>query len=84
MTETELASLRAFVREQLSNAGKSRLFSDEESLFLSSLLGEDALMRLILLLEQLYGVSYVHSGFDATRLDSISKIASHVDQFRKE
>lgn len=82
MTDAEIDQLRRFVKTQLRLKRKSECFTDQTPLFTSGMLDEDALMRLVLELNQTFRVHYSHSGFEGKRLDTIEKIAEHVTRYR--
>lgn len=66
--------LREFLRQCLAEAGDHGEWADHHSLFASGRLDSLAMTRLVLFLEEHFGVDFGAFNFDAQRLDSLQAI----------
>ncbi|MGA8038315.1 MAG: hypothetical protein WA823_00305 [Candidatus Acidiferrales bacterium] len=67
-------ALREFVRELLSIKNDSEPFADNDSLMLSGRLQSLDAVRIVLFLEETFGVNFAKMGFDSEMIDSIDTI----------
>jgi acyl carrier protein len=74
----ELLKLREFLRQSLREAGDSSDFGDSESLFVSGRLDSLALTRLVLFMEEQFGIDFGRLDFSAELVDSVEAMAALV------
>ena len=68
------AKLRDFLRQSLDAAGDARDFSDDSSLFVSGRLDSLTMTRLVMFLEDTFGVDFADIEFDVELIDSAGAI----------
>lgn len=71
--------LRAYISDALVSKGDRRKFSDDESLFVSGRLDFLSMVRLVMHLEQAFGVNFLDTGWDIALVDSLTEIELLID-----
>ena len=71
--------LRDFLGENLASAGDAHELGVGDSLFVSGRLDSLAMTRLVLYLEQAFGINFAEVDFDVDLIDSVEAIAALVD-----
>lgn len=66
--------LRNYFRSLLDERGDHADFRDDQSLFLSGRLDSLAMTRVVVFLEEEFGISFAHVSFDVDLIDSIQSI----------
>jgi len=74
MTPSERQKLRQFLRERLDEAGDAGELEDGGSLFVSGRLDSLTMTRLVLFLEDAFGVDFSAVDFDIELIDSVDAI----------
>jgi acyl carrier protein len=69
-------AIREFLKELLSIKNDSAKFADSDSLLLSGRLQSLDAVRIVLHLEETYGVNFAKVGFDPEKIDSVDAIGS--------
>jgi acyl carrier protein len=67
-------TLRNFLRELLAEYGETADFSDDTSLVISGMLDSLAVLRIVVFLEQEFGLDLSDQGFDQNDFDSVTSI----------
>ncbi len=81
MMETNARSdLRAFLSASLAAAGDTRAFSDDASLFISGRLDSLTMTRLVMFLEETFGIDFADVECDVELIDSVDAIAGLLDE----
>lgn len=78
MDNTARQKLRDFLRENLASAGDAHELGDDDSLFVSGRLDSLAMTRLVLYLEQAFGIDFAEVDFDVDLIDSVEAIAAFI------
>ena len=71
---TKRETLRAFLTPLLAEYGDCSSFSDDASLVASGLLDSLAVLRIVVFLEQEFGLDLSEQGFDQLDFDSVDSI----------
>lgn len=79
MSGTLKARIHEFIRESLATHNDTDELDDSESLFLSGRLDSLAVTRLVVFLEEQFGVDFSSAEFDVGLLDSVELIAAFVE-----
>ena len=79
MDNTARHKLREFLRESLDSAGDRHELGNDDSLFVSGRLDSLAMTRLVLYLEQAFGIDFAEVDFDVDLIDSVQAIEAFVD-----
>jgi len=79
MTPSEQQKLRQFLRERLDEAGDAGDLRDLDSLFVSGRLDSLTMTRLVLFLEDSFGVDFGAVDFDLELIDSVDAIRALVE-----
>lgn len=66
--------LRTFLQELLAEYGAGPDFGDDDSLVTSGLLDSQAVLRMVVFLEDEFGLDLVERGFDQDDFDSLTNI----------
>lgn len=66
--------LKAFLQELLADYGKETDFGDDDLLVTSGLLDSLAVLRMVVFLEEEFGIDLAERGFDQNDFDSLSNI----------
>ncbi len=66
--------LKTFLQELLADYGKETDFSDDDLLVTSGLLDSLAVLRMVVFLEEEFGIDLAERGFDQNDFDSLSNI----------
>jgi acyl carrier protein len=66
--------LKTFLQELLADYGKETDFSDDDLLVTSGLLDSLAVLRMVVFLEEEFGLDLAERGFDQNDFDSLSNI----------
>lgn len=72
-------TLRTFLRELLAEYGETSNFSDDTSLLISGMLDSLAVLRIVVFLEQEFGLDLSDQGFDQNDFDSVSSIMRMIE-----
>jgi acyl carrier protein len=72
--------LREFLGESLEAAGDSHGFADDSSLFLSGRLDSLTMTKLVVFLEETFGIDFADVDFDVELIDSVDAIAALLQQ----
>jgi acyl carrier protein len=72
--------LREFLGESLEAAGDSHGFADGSSLFLSGRLDSLTMTKLVVFLEEIFGIDFADVDFDVELIDSVDAIAALLQQ----
>lgn len=67
-------TLRGFLKELLTEYGETSDFSDDASLVISGILDSLAVLRIVVFLEQEFGLDLSGQGFDQNDFDSVASI----------
>jgi acyl carrier protein len=67
-------TLRDFLQELLAEYGETDDFSDDTSLLVSGILDSLAVLRIVVFLEQEFGLDLADRGFDQNDFDSVTSI----------
>jgi acyl carrier protein len=68
------AAVREFVKDLLSIKNDDEEFSDSDSLLLTGRLQSLDAVRIVMWLEETFGVSFAKAGFDPEQIDSVDAI----------
>ena len=79
METSERKKLREFIETCLREHDDMGDLTDNESLFISGRLGSLPMTRLVVYLEESFGIDFAQVGFDIELIDSIEEIESFVD-----
>lgn len=71
---TQKDTLRKFIQSLLAEYGETSDLGDDESLVLSGLLDSLAVLRIVVFLEQEFGLDLAEQGFDQHDFDSVTSI----------
>lgn len=74
MESARKEKLRSYFRSLLDERGDHADFCDDQSLFLSGRLDSLAMTRVVVFLEEEFGISFAHVSFDVDLIDSIMSI----------
>ena len=74
------SDLRAFLSASLAAASDTRAFSDDASLFISGRLDSLTMTRLVMFLEETFGIDFADVEFDVELIDSVDAIAGLLDE----
>lgn len=74
------ARIHDFIRDSLAAHNDAEELDDSESLFLSGRLDSLAVTRLVVFLEEQFGVDFARAEFDVALLDSVDLIAGFVER----
>lgn len=66
--------VKAFLQELLADYGKGPDFGDDDLLVTSGLLDSLAVLRMVVFLEEEFGIDLAERGFDQNDFDSLSNI----------
>lgn len=80
MNAADLNALRAFLEQCLREAGDTGEFADSEALFSSGRLDSLALTRVVLFLEEKFGIDFGALDFSADLIDSVADIQALLAQ----
>lgn len=72
----DVLKLREFLRQSLAEAGDLADFDDRDSLFVSGRLDSLALTRLVLFMEDSYGIDFGRLDFSAELVDSVQDMVA--------
>lgn len=67
-------TLRTFIQSLLAEYGETSDIRDDQSLVLSGLLDSLAVLRIVVFLEEEFGLSLADQGFDQNDFDSVANI----------
>lgn len=67
-------NLRAFLQSLMAEYGETAPLGDDDSLVISGLLDSLAILRIVVFLEQEFGLDFADQGFDQNDFDSIGSI----------
>lgn len=67
-------ALRTFLKSLLAEYGETADFSDDDSLVVSGRLDSLAVLRIVVFLEQEFGLDLADQGFDQHNFDSVTSI----------
>lgn len=73
-------TLRNFLQELLAEYGETAGFSDDTSLVISGMLDSLAILRIVVFLEQEFGLDLSDQGFDQNDFDSVASIMQLIDR----
>jgi acyl carrier protein len=71
---TQKDTLRKFIQSLLAEYGETSHLEDDDSLVLSGLLDSLAVLRIVVFLEQEFGLDLADQGFDQHDFDSVTSI----------
>jgi acyl carrier protein len=71
--------LRDYLKDAVERQGGHRVFSDDDSLFVSGLLDSFSMMNLVMYLETEHGLDFSDFEFDVQLVDSVNEIEILVD-----
>lgn len=74
--------LRNFMKELLAEYGETSDFSDDASLLISGIIDSLAVLRIVVFLEQEFGLDLSDQGFDQNDFDSVASIMRLIDDHR--
>lgn len=77
-------ALRIFLKELLVEYGETSDFSDDASLLISGIIDSLAVLRIVVFLEQEFGLDLSDQGFDQNDFDSVNSIMGMIDGHRSE
>jgi acyl carrier protein len=66
--------LKTFLQELLADYGEGPDFGDDDSLVTSGLLDSQAVLRMVVFLEEEFGLDLAERGFDQNDFDSLTNI----------
>jgi acyl carrier protein len=72
-------TLRNFLHELLAEYGETTDFSDDTSLVISGMLDSLAVLRIVVFLEQEFGLDLSDRGFDQNDFDSVTNIMRMIE-----
>lgn len=72
-------TLRNFLQELLAEYGETADFSDDTSLVISGMLDSLAVLRIVVFLEQEFGLDLSERGFDQNDFDSVASIMRMIE-----
>lgn len=72
-------TLRNFLHELLVEYGETSDFSDDTSLVISGMLDSLAVLRIVVFLEQEFGLDLSDQGFDQNDFDSVTSIMRMIE-----
>jgi acyl carrier protein len=78
MDNTAKNTLRAFLKTTLAEKGDKNDVRDDESLFVSGRLDSLSLTKLVVFLEEQFGIDFGSVAFDVELVDSVNEIESFV------
>lgn len=76
MTKKDI--LRKFIQTLLAEYGETSDIGDEDSLVLSGMLDSLAVLRIVVFLEQEFGLDLADQGFDQHDFDSVTSIMGRI------
>lgn len=76
MAINNYTKLRTFIQTCLAERGDPAKIEDDDSLFVSGRLDSLDMTKVVVFLEQEFGVSFAHIGFDVDLIDSVQAIES--------
>jgi acyl carrier protein len=79
METTAKQDLRAFLSGCLGAAGDTRELSDDSSLFVSGRLDSLTMTKLVMFLEDAFGIDFAEVEFDVDLIDSVNAIETLLD-----
>jgi acyl carrier protein len=79
MNPGDKSKLQGFLRECLSAAGDQQEMADDSSLFVSGRLDSLAMTRLVVFLEESFGIDFGEVAFDVDLVDSVDAIEALVE-----
>jgi acyl carrier protein len=79
MNTATRTQVRDFIQQALASHADADGFSDEDPLFSSGRLDSFTMMKLVMHLEQTYGIDFSDTGFDVDLVDSVDAIVALVD-----
>lgn len=71
---SEKDTLRQFIQSLLAEYGETSDLNDDQSLVLSGLLDSLAVLRIVVFLEEEFGLNLADQGFDQNDFDSVNAI----------
>jgi len=80
MIQTSLDQIELFIRGALDSHGDEAELDLDESLFLSGRLDSLTVTRLVVFLEEQFGVDFSSHPFDVGELDSVRQIAAFTER----
>ena len=72
-------TIRNFLQELLAEYGETSEFSDDASLVISGMLDSLAVLRIVVFLEQEFGLDLSDQGFDQNDFDSVTSIMKMIE-----
>ena len=72
-------TVRNFLQELLAEYGETADFSDDTSLLISGMLDSLAVLRIVVFLEQEFGLDLSDQGFDQNDFDSVTSIMRMIE-----
>lgn len=72
--------VRTFLRELLAEYGETSDLSDDTSLLISGMLDSLAVLRIVVFLEQEFGLDLSDQGFDQNDFDSVTSILRKIEE----
>lgn len=81
MSQTPVERIEQFIRDSLAAHSDEGELDPDESLFLSGRLDSLTVTRLVVFLEEQFGVDFGSHPFDVGELDSIRQIATFTEQY---
>jgi acyl carrier protein len=72
--------LREFIEDCLQEHNDMDGLADDESLFISGRLSSLSMTRLVVYLEETFGIDFAQAGFDIEQIDSIAEIESFIGE----
>lgn len=81
MSQSSFERIENFIRDSLASHGDAGELDPDESLFLSGRLDSLTVTRLVVFLEEQFGVDFGRHSFDVGELDSIRQIATFSEQY---
>ncbi|MBA3016232.1 MAG: acyl carrier protein [Proteobacteria bacterium] len=73
-------ALRNFLKELLVEYGETSEFTDDASLLISGILDSLAVLRIVVFLEQEFGLDLSDQGFDQNDFDSVASIMRMIEE----
>lgn len=74
--------IKTFLQELLADYGAEADFGDEDSLLTSGILDSQAVLRMVVFLEEEFGLDLAERGFDQDDFDSLTNIMRLVEGSR--
>ncbi|MHB8791487.1 MAG: hypothetical protein ACYDBT_16605 [Desulfobulbaceae bacterium] len=74
--------MKTFLQELLADYGAGPDFGDDDSLVTSGILDSQAVLRMVVFLEDEFGIDLAERGFDQNDFDSLTAIMRLIDDTR--